>query len=48
LEDLDSDVDINSAWETVERVYKLQPAGVLDYYELMKHKPWLMKDAQNY
>jgi hypothetical protein len=32
LEDLGSELEINSAWETIR--------GILIYYELKNHKPW--------
>jgi putative component of membrane protein insertase Oxa1/YidC/SpoIIIJ protein YidD len=28
LEDLDTEVNINSVWKTIERIYKCQPKGV--------------------
>jgi hypothetical protein len=47
LEHLDTEVDINRAWETIRESIKMSAKESLDYYELKKHKPWLMKDAQN-
>jgi hypothetical protein len=32
MEDLDTEVEINSAWETIRES--------LGYFELKKHKPW--------
>jgi hypothetical protein len=40
LEDLDAEVDINSAWETVREDIKISAKDSLYYYELKKHKPW--------
>jgi hypothetical protein len=39
LKNLDAEVDINSAWETI----KISSKGILCYYELKKYKPWLDK-----
>jgi hypothetical protein len=41
LEDLDTGVDINSAWETIRENIKISIKESLSYYELRKHKPWL-------
>jgi hypothetical protein len=48
LKDLDAEVEINSAWETIRGNIKISAKESLGYSELKKHKPWLMKDAQNY
>jgi hypothetical protein len=48
LEDLDAEVDINSAWETIRENIKISARQSLGYYELKKHKLWFVKDAQNY
>jgi hypothetical protein len=40
LEDLDAEVEINSAWETFPENIKISAKESLDYYELRKHKPW--------
>jgi hypothetical protein len=40
LEDLDSKVVINSAWETSRVDVKISSKESLGYYELRKHKPW--------
>jgi hypothetical protein len=45
LEDLDAEMDINSAWETVEENTKISAKESLGYYELKKHKPWLYKEC---
>jgi hypothetical protein len=39
LEDLDTEVEINSAWETVTENIKISAKESLDYFELKKHKP---------
>jgi hypothetical protein len=43
LENLDDDVDINRAWETILEKIKILAKASLDYYELKKHKPWFDK-----
>jgi 50S ribosomal subunit-associated GTPase HflX len=40
LEDLDAEVEINSAWETIRENIKISAKESLGYYELRKHKPW--------
>jgi hypothetical protein len=40
LENLDDDVDINTAWETIRQNIKISAKRSLLYYELEKHKPW--------
>jgi lipoate-protein ligase A len=40
LEDLDSEMEINSAWETIRENIKILAKESLDYYELKQHKPW--------
>jgi hypothetical protein len=40
LEDLDSEVEIDSAWETIRENIKISAKESLGYYELRKHKPW--------
>jgi hypothetical protein len=39
LEDLDTEVEINSAWETIQKNIKISAKESLGYYELRKHKP---------
>jgi hypothetical protein len=46
LEHLDTEVDVNKAWETIRENIKISSKESLGYYELKKNKP--MKDAQNY
>jgi hypothetical protein len=41
LEDLDAEVDIINAWETVRENIETKAEKGLGYYELKKHKPWL-------
>jgi uncharacterized protein YqjF (DUF2071 family) len=48
LENLDTEVHINRAWETIRENIKVSAKESLGYHELKKHKPWSMKDAQNY
>jgi hypothetical protein len=40
LEDLDVEVEINRAWETINENIKISAKESLGYYELRKHKPW--------
>jgi hypothetical protein len=40
LENLDGDVDINRAWETIRENIKISAKASLGYYEWKKHKPW--------
>jgi hypothetical protein len=40
LEDLDAEVEINSAWETIRENIKISAKESLSYDELKKHKPW--------
>jgi hypothetical protein len=39
LEDLHTEVEINSAWETIPQNIKISAKESLGYYELQKHKP---------
>jgi hypothetical protein len=39
-EDLDFEVDISSAWETIRENIKISGKERLSYYELKKHKTW--------
>jgi hypothetical protein len=41
LEDLDTEVEINSAWQTIGENINISAKESLGYYELRKHKPWL-------
>jgi lipoate-protein ligase A len=40
LEDLDSEVEINTIWETIRENIKISAKDSLGYYELKQHKPW--------
>jgi 50S ribosomal subunit-associated GTPase HflX len=40
LEELDTEVEINSAWETISENIKVSAKESLGYYELRKHKTW--------
>jgi hypothetical protein len=40
LEDLDAEVEINSAWEMIGENIKISGKESLGYFELKKHKPW--------
>jgi hypothetical protein len=40
LEDLDTEVEINSAWETIRDNIKISAKESLGYFEFKKHKPW--------
>jgi hypothetical protein len=40
LEDLDAEVEINSAWEMIRENIKITAKESLGYCELRKHKPW--------
>jgi hypothetical protein len=40
LENLDTEVDINRAWETIRENIKFSAKDIQGYYELKKHKPW--------
>jgi phosphomevalonate kinase len=40
LEDLDAEMEINSAWETIRENIKNSAKESLSYYEMKKHTPW--------
>jgi hypothetical protein len=40
---LDAEVDINRAWESVGENIKISGKGNPGYYELKEHKPWVDK-----
>jgi hypothetical protein len=40
LEDSDTEVDINRAWETIRESIKISAKESLGYHELKKYKPW--------
>jgi hypothetical protein len=41
MENLGTEVDINTAWEAIRETIKISTKESLGYYELKKHKPWL-------
>jgi hypothetical protein len=43
LENLDPEVDVNKACETIGRNIQISAKESLGYYELKKHKPWFDK-----
>jgi hypothetical protein len=43
LENLDNDVDINRAWETIRLNINISARENLSYYELKKQRPWFDK-----
>jgi hypothetical protein len=43
LEDLDTEVEINSAWEMIRDKMKISAEESLGYFELMKYKTWFYK-----
>jgi hypothetical protein len=47
LQDLDTEVKINSAWETIRENIKISAKESLGYCELKKHKPWFDEACQN-
>jgi hypothetical protein len=40
LEDLDTEVELNSAWEMIRDNIKILAKESLGYFELKKHKSW--------
>jgi hypothetical protein len=40
LENLNDDVDINIAWETIKENINISAKENVGYYELKQHKPW--------
>jgi hypothetical protein len=40
LEDLNTEVEINSAWEMIRENIKISAKESLGYFKLKKHKPW--------
>jgi hypothetical protein len=40
LEELDTEVEINSTWEMIRGNIKISAKESLGYFELKKHKPW--------
>jgi hypothetical protein len=48
LENLNVEVEINSAWETMRENIKISAKESLSYLELMKHTPWSDEEPKNY
>jgi hypothetical protein len=40
LEYLDTEVDVNKAWETIKVNINISAKASLGYYEVKKNKPW--------
>jgi hypothetical protein len=40
LEDLDTEVQMNTIWETIRENTKISAKESLGYYELKQHNPW--------
>jgi hypothetical protein len=45
LEDLNAEVEINSAWETVRENIRISAKESVGYFELKKHKPWFNEEC---
>jgi hypothetical protein len=45
LEDLDAEVEIKSAWETIKENIKILAKESLGYFESKKHKPWFDEEC---
>jgi hypothetical protein len=45
LEDLDEEVEINSAWEMIKESIQTSATENLGYLELKKHKPWFDEES---
>jgi hypothetical protein len=43
LEDLDTEVDINSTWETIRENIEISAKERIRYYEFKEHEPWFNK-----
>jgi hypothetical protein len=43
LENLDVEMGINNAWETIRENIKNPAKENVDYYDLKMHKPWVHK-----
>jgi flagellar basal body-associated protein FliL len=48
LEDLDAEVEINSAREVIRENIQISAKESLDYFELKKHKPWFESTYSSY
>jgi hypothetical protein len=40
LEDLDTEVEINSVWESIREKINISAEESLGFFELKKHMPW--------
>jgi hypothetical protein len=40
LKDLDTEAEINNAWETIREHIKISAKESIGYFELKNHKPW--------
>jgi hypothetical protein len=40
MDDLDAEVEVNSAWETIRENIKISARESQGYFELKKHNPW--------
>jgi hypothetical protein len=47
LENLDTEVDVNKAWETIRENINISAKESLGYYELKKNKPWFDQGCSN-
>jgi hypothetical protein len=45
LEDLDTEVEINSAWETIRENNKISAKKILSYFEMKTHKLWFGEEC---
>jgi hypothetical protein len=45
LEDLDTEVEINSAWETIRQSTEISAKESLGYFDLKKHKSWFVEGS---
>jgi dynactin complex subunit len=43
LEDLDTEVEINTIWETIRENIKISAKESIDYYELKQYKQWFVE-----
>jgi hypothetical protein len=47
LENLDTEVDVNKAWETITENINISAKMSLGYSELKKYKPWFDEECSN-
>jgi hypothetical protein len=48
LENLDTEVEINNAWETIRENMKISAKEIVGYFRLKKHKPWFDKGCSEF